>query len=130
MKTLAINASPRKGKNTEPLLSSALKGAASAGAKTELIHLYELYYTGCTSCFAYKAKDAEPCRCYWKGDLSPLPDKVLSWDILFLGSLIYFGDVTVPMHCFLERLSFILIAYDDYRKRLFTEHIDTCTLSR
>ena len=34
------------------LLKKTLEGATSQGAETELIHLYELDYKGCRSCFA------------------------------------------------------------------------------
>lgn len=44
MKVLALNGSPRKGWNTEILLKHALEGAASQGADTELIHLYDLNF--------------------------------------------------------------------------------------
>ena len=55
MKTvIAINGSPRKTWNTAMLLGHALEGAASKGAKTELVHLYDLDYKGCTSCFSCK----------------------------------------------------------------------------
>lgn len=52
MKVIFINGSPRKGWNTHKLLESAMKGAADAGAETELIHLYDYEYKGCISCFA------------------------------------------------------------------------------
>jgi len=43
MKLIAFNGSPRKKKwNTVTLLEHALKGAASVGAETELIQLYDL----------------------------------------------------------------------------------------
>ena len=43
MKTLiAINGSPRRNGNTAQLLQQALSGAQSAGASTEMIHLYAL----------------------------------------------------------------------------------------
>ena len=43
MKVMAFNGSPRKKKwNTVTLLKHVLKGAASVGAKTELIQLYDL----------------------------------------------------------------------------------------
>jgi len=55
MKVMAFNGSPRKKKwNTVTLLKHALKGAASVGAKTELIQLYDLNYSGCISCFSCK----------------------------------------------------------------------------
>jgi Multimeric flavodoxin WrbA len=54
MKIIAFNGSPRKKWNTATLLQKALDGAASKGAETELIHLYDLNYKGCISCFACK----------------------------------------------------------------------------
>lgn len=54
MKVMAFNGSPRKKWNTATLLEEALKGAVSQGAETELIHLYELKFKGCISCFECK----------------------------------------------------------------------------
>jgi multimeric flavodoxin WrbA len=50
---MAFNGSPRKKWNTATLLERALEGAGSQGAKTELIHLYDIDYKGCISCFAW-----------------------------------------------------------------------------
>lgn len=41
---IAFNSSPRHEWNTATLLKNALKGAASKGARTELINLYDLDY--------------------------------------------------------------------------------------
>ncbi len=54
MKIMAFNGSPRKKWNTATLLAKALEGAASRAAETELIHLYDLDYKACISCFACK----------------------------------------------------------------------------
>lgn len=119
MKAIAINGSPRKGWNTDLMLQSALKGAADAGAQVEMIHLYDLHFTGCRSCFACKLQGAEPCKCFLKDDLSPVLQKILSADAVFFGTPIYFGAITSQMHALIERLSFILMTYDDYTKKLF-----------
>jgi len=119
MKAIAINGSPRKGWNTDLILQEALKGAADAGAEVEMIHLYDLNFTGCRSCFACKRKGAEPAKCFWKDDLSPVLDKILSADAVFFGTPIYFGEIASQMHALLERLNFILMTYDDYSKKLF-----------
>ena len=57
MNVIAVNGSPRKTWNTATLLQKALDGTASAGAETELVHLYDLNFKGCISCFAFKRKD-------------------------------------------------------------------------
>ena len=52
---IAVNAGPRKGWNTETLISEASKGAESAGAVVERFDLFRLEkYTGCISCFGCK----------------------------------------------------------------------------
>ena len=124
MKAIAINGSPRRGWNTESMLKEALRGAADAKAETELVQLYDLKFTGCRSCFACKRKGAQPCRCYWKDDLSPLLERILAADVLFLGSPIYFGDVSAQVHCLLERLAFILMTYDNYQAKLFDGQVN------
>ena len=107
MKVIAINGSPRKKWNTARLLEHALKGAESMGAETKLIHLYDLDYKGCMSCFACKLKGGESFgRCAVNDDLAPILEEIKSADAFILGSPIYFGDVTGEMRSFLERLLF------------------------
>jgi multimeric flavodoxin WrbA len=77
MKLLAINGSPRKKWNTAMLLENALEGAASKGAETELVHLYDLTYTGCTSCFACKLKGGKSYgKCAVNDGLTPVLEKI------------------------------------------------------
>lgn len=125
MKAIAINGSPRKNWNTAALLNAALDGAREAGAETELVNLYDLDYSGCVSCFACKSKGAERCRCYHRDGLSGVLERVLSSDVLLLGSPVYFGDVTGKMRCFIERLAFITLSYDDPMETIFPGHINT-----
>ena len=126
MKAIAINGSPRKGWNTDLLLQEALRGAADAGAETELIQLSDLTFSGCRSCFACKRAGAETGRCMWKDDLQLVLDKILSADAVFMGSPIYLGNVSGMMYCLMERLVFSLLSYDDYSKRFFQGHVNSC----
>jgi multimeric flavodoxin WrbA len=126
MKVLAINGSPRKTWNTATLLKKALKGAASQGAETELIHLYDLKFTGCTSCFACKTKGGKSYgRCAVKDGLAPVLKEVEAADALILGSPIYFGNVSGEMRSFLERLLFPYFTYTDPPQSLFPKKIPT-----
>jgi multimeric flavodoxin WrbA len=107
MKVVAYNASPRKQWNTAMLLESALKGAASAGAETELIHLYDLNYHGCRSCLECKRIGGQSYgRCALNDDLSPVLDSFKQADAAIFGSPIYFWDVSGELRSFLERLWF------------------------
>jgi multimeric flavodoxin WrbA len=126
MKIMAINGSPRKTWNTATLLKKALKGAASQGADTELIHLYDLTFTGCTSCFACKTRDSKSYgRCAVKDGLAQTLKKIEAADALILGSPIYFGNVSGEMRSFLERLLFPFFTYTDPPQSLFPNKILT-----
>jgi multimeric flavodoxin WrbA len=112
MKALAINGSPRKKWSTATLLEHALEGAASAGAETELVHLYDHQYTGCLSCNECKKIGGRSYgRCAARDEISPVIERALEADVLILGSPIYFRAESGMMRSFLERLLFPLLTY-------------------
>ncbi|MDT8716966.1 flavodoxin family protein [Clostridium sp. 19966] len=119
MKVIAVNGSPRKQWNTATLLKKALDGAASVGADTELINLYELNYKGCSSCFACKRKGGVLGHCAMKDDLTNVLEKIINCDVLLLGTPIYFGNITGEMLCFLERLFFSSMTYNTENRSTF-----------
>lgn len=126
MNVIAVNGSPRKTWNTHMLLEKALEGAKAAGADTELIHLCDIDYRGCISCFACKKKDGPSVgKCALNDGLKPLLEKIAVCDALILGSPIYFGEVTGMMRSFLERLFFQYTTYDKDRSPLFERRIQT-----
>ena len=124
MRMIAFNGSPRKKWNTATLLKKALEGAESQGAKTELIHLYDLNYKGCISCFACKEKGGKSYgRCVVRDDLKPIFKKIETVDAIILGSPIYLGNITGEMQSFLERLVFPYLTYTDPPESLFPKKI-------
>ncbi len=126
MKVIGINGSPRKQWNTSTLINEALNGARYEGAETELIHLYDLDYKGCKSCFACKIKDGKGYgRCNVKDDLTELFIKIEDADAVILGSPIYFGVVTGEMRSFMERMIFPYFSYTSPPKSLFPNKIKT-----
>jgi multimeric flavodoxin WrbA len=126
MKVVALNGSPRKRWNTATLLEKALEGAASQGANTEFIHLYELNFMGCVSCFACKEIGGKSYgRCAVKDDLTPILVKMEEVDAFILGSPIYFGTVTGEMKSFMERLLFPYLAYTAPPQPIFPRRINT-----
>jgi multimeric flavodoxin WrbA len=126
MKIMAFNGSPRKKWNTATLLSKALEGAASCGAETELIHLYDLDYKGCISCFACKTLGGKSYgRCAVQDDLAPVFSRIEQADAFILGSPIYWGDVSGEMKSFMERLLFPYSTYTDPPGSLFPKKIKT-----
>ena len=126
MKVIALNGSPRKKWNTATLLKHALDGAATKGAETELIHLYDYNYKGCMSCFACQLKDGKSYgRCAVNDDLKPILDKVHDADAIILGSPIYFGMPTGVIRSCMERLLFQYHTYDANYSSLFKRSIST-----
>ena len=127
MTIIGINGSPRKKWNTATLLTKALEGAASQGADTELVHLYDLDFKGCRSCFACKIIDGpHNGRCAVKDDLSPILKKIEDEvDAIILGSPIYFGAMTGEMRSFIERLLFAPLVYSQLPRSAFPRKIRT-----
>ena len=112
MKTIIINASPRKNWNTAQLLKEAQKGAESVGSKTEYIDLYDMSFTGCRSCLACKLKNGKHSGCAWKDDLPPLIERILEADALIIGTPIYWGEPTAQFRALMERLVFCTLPYE------------------
>lgn len=126
MNVIAINGSPRKKWNTATLLGKALEGAAAQGAETELVHLYDLNYKGCVSCFACKTKGGKSYgTCGFTDGLTPLLKKVAAADALIFGSPIYFGSATGEMRSFFERLLFPYFTYTVPYASIFPRKIAT-----
>ncbi|HUJ70461.1 MAG TPA: flavodoxin family protein [Syntrophorhabdales bacterium] len=126
MKVIGVNGGPRKKWNTATLLSKALEGAASQGAGTETVHLYDLNFKGCISCFACKTIGGKSYgKCAVKDDLTAVLDKVEGIDAMILASPIYFGTVTGEMRSFMERLLFPYLAYTNPPATLFPRRINT-----
>jgi multimeric flavodoxin WrbA len=126
MKVIAFNGSPREDWNTATLLEKALEGAASQGAETELIHLYDLDYKGCKSCFECKTIGGESYgRCSVKDDLTPFLERIEEVDAIILGSPFYFGTASGEMRSFMERLMFPYLKYSGPPRSLFPKKIKT-----
>jgi multimeric flavodoxin WrbA len=112
MRAIAVNGSPRKNWNTASLLKHALAGAAKGGAETELVHLYDLDFKGCISCFACKKIGGKSYgRCAVKDGLKPILEKASEADVLILGTPVYFYSETGEMRSFIERLLFPFLTY-------------------
>ena len=121
---MAFNGSPRKKWNTATLLQKTLEGGASQGAKTELIHLYDLNYKGCISCFACKTIGGKSYgKCAVQDDLAPIFSRIEQADAILMGSPIYWGDISGEMKSFLERLMFQYTTYTNPPGSLFTNKI-------
>ena len=111
-KIIVVNAGPRKGWNTDTLLTEAAKGAEAAGAAVERFDLFRLErYTGCISCFGCK-KEKFKGHCICKDGLTPVLDAIRESDGLIIGSPNYLGELTASFRALYERLIFQSLTYN------------------
>ena len=111
-KIVVVNAGPRKGWNTDSLLTEAAKGAESAGAEVIRFDLFRLEkYTGCISCFGCK-KEKNKGHCIVKDGLAPVLDAIRNADGLIIGSPNYLSELTASFRALYERLIFQNLTYN------------------
>ena len=111
-KIVAVNAGPRKGWNTDTLISEASRGAEAAGAVIERFDLFRLEkYTGCVSCFGCK-KEKNKGHCVCRDGLTPVLDAIRESDGLIIGSPNYLSGLTASFRALYERLIFQNLTYN------------------
>jgi NAD(P)H-dependent FMN reductase len=111
-KIVVVNASPRKGWNTDTLVSETARGAESAGAEVVKFDLYRLEkFTGCISCFGCKREKFKG-HCICRDGLTPVLDAIRAADGLIIGSPNYLGELSASFRALYERLIFQNLTYN------------------
>lgn len=110
MKTIVINADPKRKGIAAQLMKSAAKGAESVGAEVEYVDLYKLNLSGCRICLICK-NDEETCKCYWRDELSSLIERIFDSDVLLIGVPIFFSNPSSHYMALLERLIFSMVSF-------------------
>ena len=111
-KIVVVNAGPRKGWNTDMLISEAAKGAESAGAEIQRFDLFRLEkYTGCISCFGCK-KEKFKGHCICRDGLMPVLDAIRESDGVIMGTPNYLSGPTASFRALYERLIFQYLTYN------------------
>ena len=109
---VAVNAGPRRNRNTDTLLKEAMKGAEENGAEVIRFDLFALErYTGCISCFGCK-KEKYKGQCIRKDGLTEVLDAIREADGLIIGSPNYLGELTASFRALYERLVFQNLTYN------------------
>jgi multimeric flavodoxin WrbA len=102
MKVLGLNASPKgRESRTLQLVRAVLDGAASEGAGTELVDIYELDIGYCTACGVCYATG----ECTLIDDFPDLFGDMMNADGIVLGSPNYIDSVTAPMKAVFDRMA-------------------------
>jgi len=98
-KILAVVGSPRKGGNTDLLVSQIAEGARAADAQVELVRLGEVQIRECDGCHAcWKGR---PCS--KKDDMLAIYPRIAASEIIILGTPVYWYGPTALMKGFIDR---------------------------
>jgi len=99
LKVVGIVGSPRKGMNTDTLVTKVLEGALSGGAETEKIYLNDLEIKPCQACDRSPAPD----YCFYKDGMEIIYDFLETADALVIGTPAYYGSVSAQLKLILDR---------------------------
>ncbi|HMF34472.1 MAG TPA: flavodoxin family protein [Candidatus Lokiarchaeia archaeon] len=99
MRLLGIVGSPRKGGNTEILVTEALKPAQEAGWDTELFLLSEKHVAPCDACGTCFNTNS----CVIDDDMHELYQMLDQADAVIFGSPVYFGNVSAQAKAVMDR---------------------------
>lgn len=99
MKILGIVCSPRRGGNTEILMSEALASAKDLGSEVELLTIAGKNISPCDGC--------ESCmttfKCKIKDDMQDIYPKLMETDGIILGTPVYFWSVSAQAKALIDR---------------------------
>ena len=84
------------------------------GAETELVHLFDLKYTDCKSCFACKVRGNKTNGiCAIRDDLRSVLEKIHEANVVVIGTPIYYGDLTGEAASVIHRMLFPTMHYEN-----------------
>lgn len=104
MRILGIVGSPRKGGNTEILMSEVLKVAREAGFETEMFRMSEKQVAPCDAC----GTCFQMGECVVQDDMQELYSMLEKADAVIFGSPVYFGTVSAQMKAIMDRMFALL----------------------
>ena len=96
-----IDASPRKGGNTDVMADAVAAAIEAAGASVTRCHIRDAKINPCLGCNACKG---DSYACIQKDDMPALVEALSDADGIVFGSPIYFGNITGPGKTFIDRL--------------------------
>jgi multimeric flavodoxin WrbA len=101
LKVLGLVGSPRRGGNTDLLVSATLYGAGSASHEIEKVYLYDVNVMPCVDCRGCKKGTFE---CVLKDGMKQLYPKLEEADAVIFGTPLYWYGPTAKMKLMLDRL--------------------------
>ena len=112
-KVLGVGGSPRKGGNSDILLSHVLEGVGKRGIPADRLHLRDFHYQGCVGC--EKCRKDKICTGLKDGMSLAYPALVESRGLVLVSPTHHY-NVTAWMKAFIDRL-YCFYDFDDNRPR-------------
>ena len=100
---LGLVGSPRSDGLTNQLVSSALEGAARAGATTEIVQMSQCVVEACKDCLLWVCATNLKCT-YEDKNLELLSEKLLKCDGLVFGTPVYWGDTSAMVRLLILKI--------------------------
>lgn len=101
MWVVGLVGSPRKGMNTDTLVSQALSGAWAQGAEVEKIYLADLPIRPCQAC----GKRPPTGHCLFQDGMEVIYRVLEGADALVIGTPAYYGTVSTQLKLMIDRCS-------------------------
>ena len=99
VRILALLGSPRRGGNTETLLSAFVQGVEEGGGQVETLRVSDMQIRPCVNCDGC----AETGECVIDDDMGEIYAKLAAADGLIMASPIYFGGVSGYLKAAIDR---------------------------
>jgi multimeric flavodoxin WrbA len=116
MKVLAISGSPRRGGNTDILLTHGLKVLEEQGIATELLSLADRPIKPCVACRGCATADS--LRCVQEDPaFEGIIERFVEADGFLIGSPVYFGSATPQIMALLDRVGYVARCKQNFLRR-------------
>lgn len=99
LKVAGIIGSPRKGMNTDTLVTRVLEGTQSTGAEIEKIYLNDLDIMPCQACKNFPA----PAYCFYRDGMDKIYHVLENVDALVIGAPAYFASFSAQLKLVIDR---------------------------
>jgi hypothetical protein len=99
LKVVGIVASPRKGMNTDTIVSKMLEGAGTTGASTEKLYVNDLAIKPCQAC----SKSPKPDFCFYHDGMDKIYDAINTADAVIIGTPAYYDTISAQLKLVIDR---------------------------
>jgi multimeric flavodoxin WrbA len=116
MKVLGISGSPRRGGNTDILVTLGLDVLAQEGIETEFLSLADRPVKPCMACRG--CVQADGFRCVQEDPaFEGIIERFIAADAFLIGSPVYFGSATPQTMALLDRVGFVARMKENFLRR-------------